>query len=418
VLPQWLEGLVEEWRRFNEDPSKHPMHLASVVASSGYVMGLAVSLSDLIAPGAPAEMPLTPALFAGFGIGALYATLLRYANVRMWASPKKQKNVVITGSARGIGKAMAREFLLAGDRVVITSRSERAVAQAVRELREEVGGGCTVHGVACEVTSPSSVARLASASAALLGRVDVWVNNAAYSGSFKPFDEFTDAQLGAVTRTNLLGSLYGSRAAFRLMAAQPDGGHIFNMDGAGADGSPTPMYAAYGATKAGISHLMASLQGEADVAGLPIGVHTCSPGMVLTNLLLEGATLRNKQVFNILCEHPETAAGFLVPRLRSVIALRKRSQYIQYLTPSRAMGRFLTAPLRTGRFFDAAGRPGYLPEYERIMGKGAEDTARLLAWVRRRDHALTLSYSLTMACTYAALVMHSVEPAVTAAVMQ
>lgn len=60
--------------------------------------------TDLIAPGAPAEMPLTPALFAGFGIGALYATLLRYANVRMWASPKKQKNVVITGSARGIGK--------------------------------------------------------------------------------------------------------------------------------------------------------------------------------------------------------------------------------------------------------------------------------------------------------------------------
>jgi hypothetical protein len=49
-------------------------------------------------------MSLTPALFAGFGIGALYATLLRYANVRIWAAPKKQKTVVITGSARGIGK--------------------------------------------------------------------------------------------------------------------------------------------------------------------------------------------------------------------------------------------------------------------------------------------------------------------------
>eukprot|EP00873_Tetraselmis_striata_P008496 jgi/Tetstr1/428760/TSEL_018748.t1 len=71
------------------------------------------------------------------------------------------------------------------------------------------------------------------------------------------------------------------------------------------------------------------------------------------------------------------AAGFLVPRLRIATALRKqRRQYIQYLTSSRAMGRFLTARLvRSGRFFDAAGRPSYLPEYERIMVKGAEDTA-------------------------------------------
>jgi len=412
VLPGPLEVVVDEWRKFNADPSKHPMHLASVVCSSGYVMALAVSLSEVIAPGAPAEMSLTPALFAGFGIGALYATLLRYANVRIWAAPKKQKTVVITGSARGIGKAMAREFLLAGDKVVITSRSERTVASAVRELRAEVGAGATVYGVSCDVTSQSSVARLASISTSLLGDVDVWINNAANSGSFKRFTDLTDTQLNEVVRSNLLGSLYCSRAAFRLMAARAargnGGGHIFNMDGAGADGTATPMYAAYGATKAAIGHLMGSLQAEAASKDLPIGVHTCSPGMVLTNLLLEGATLRNKQVFNILCEHPETAAGFLVPRIRSVVALDKRRQYIQYLTPSRALSRFLTAPLRAGRFFDAEGQPGYLNEYERVMGKGAEDTRRLVEWVRRRDHALVMSYSATMACTYAALVMHAI----------
>ena len=65
---------------------------------------------------------------------------------------------------------------------------------------------------------------------------------------------FIDArpdQIQEVVQTNLLGCLLCTRAAVRLMAAQPRGGHIFNMDGAGADGLPTPQYAAYGATKAG-----------------------------------------------------------------------------------------------------------------------------------------------------------------------
>jgi hypothetical protein len=54
-----------------------------------------------------------------------------------------------------------------------------------------------------------------------------------------------------VVTTNLQGSLLCTRAALRAMARQPRGGHVFNMDGAGADGMATPQYAAYGATKAG-----------------------------------------------------------------------------------------------------------------------------------------------------------------------
>ena len=59
-----------------------------------------------------------------------------------------------------------------------------------------------------------------------------------------------------------------------------------------------PQYASYGATKAAIAQLHATLQHEAAaLAGLGrVGVHALSPGMVLTGLLLEGATRRNKQV--------------------------------------------------------------------------------------------------------------------------
>ena len=60
-----------------------------------------------------------------------------------------------------------------------------------------------------------------------------------------------EQQLAEVVQTNLLGSLLATRAACRVMEAQPTGGHVFNMDGAGADGAATPQYVAYGATKAG-----------------------------------------------------------------------------------------------------------------------------------------------------------------------
>ena len=58
----------------------------------------------------------------------------------------------------------------------------------------------------------------------------------------------------------------------------------------------TPQYAAYGATKAGIAQVMGSVAAECRENGIRVGVHTLSPGMVLTDLILDGATNQNKQV--------------------------------------------------------------------------------------------------------------------------
>ena len=68
------------------------------------------------------------------------------------------------------------------------------------------------------------------------------------------FIDSTPQQLQRVVTTNMTGTLLCTRAAMQVMQKQEGGGHIFNMDGAGADGMPTPQYAAYGATKAGMPH--------------------------------------------------------------------------------------------------------------------------------------------------------------------
>lgn len=65
------------------------------------------------------------------------------------------------------------------------------------------------------------------------------------------FLDASPSQLDQVVRTNMVGALLCTRAALQAMQQQPNGGHVFNMDGAGADGMATPQYAAYGATKAG-----------------------------------------------------------------------------------------------------------------------------------------------------------------------
>lgn len=104
------------------------------------------------------------------------------------------------------------------------------------------------------------------------------------------------------------------------MRRQKAGGHIFNMDGAGADGNPTPRFAAYGATKRSLGQLNKSLEAELKLAeNNRVGIHNLSPGMVTTQLLMSGAdTPQSKFFINCLAETPDVVAQKLVPRIREV----------------------------------------------------------------------------------------------------
>lgn len=363
-----------------------------LVVGSAWLMTATVQLA-----GAAALSPVWLPLVAGGALGGLYSAANHIGVRRLWRSPTGPLRVVVTGGSTGIGKALAREFLRSGDRVIVTSRSLAGAQRAVEQLREEVGLGIDITGLDCDVSCPASVDRLVARAQAQLGGIDVVVNNAGYSGSFQSLLEQSAEQVERVVRTNLLGSLLVTRAALRAMAEQPGGGHIFNLDGAGADGSPTPKYAAYGATKIGIAQLQRTMQVEAAGLPNPVGVHNLSPGMVLTELLLEGATPANKQAFNILCEHPETVAAFLVPRARSVVARGQVGAAIRYLTPARALAKLLTAPLNIGKYFDSEGRAVYPAERERILGQKARRTQRLQRRAARRSVPLQLAYSFSMA---------------------
>ncbi|OAY53758.1 probable chlorophyll(ide) b reductase NYC1, chloroplastic isoform X1 [Manihot esculenta] len=294
------------------------------------------------------------------------------------------RNVVITGSTRGLGKALAREFLLSGDRVVIASRSHESVDTTVKELEENLREGlmtangssrtnlahAKVVGISCDVCEPSDVQKLANFAVNEFGSIDIWINNAGTNKGFRPLLQFNDEDIQQIVSTNLVGSILCTREAMRVMVNQPRGGHIFNMDGAGSGGSSTPLTAVYGSTKCGLRQLQSSLLKECKRS--KVGVHTASPGMVLTDLLLSGSTLKNKQMFNIICELPETVARSLVPRMRVVKGTGKA---INYLTPPRILLALVTAWLRQGRWFDDQGRALYAAEADRLRN-WAENRAR------------------------------------------
>lgn len=252
--------------------------------------------------------------------------------------------VVITGSTKGIGLAMAECFLSAGDRVLITSRSASAVDATVVDFSGRFGDEC-VYGMACNVGDVGQVEDLAAFARESLGGVDLWINNAGSNGYlYANLVDFPAEALAEIVSTNVLGSLLCSRAAIKLMMNQPGGGHVFNMEGAGSDGNPTSKYAAYGFSKAGMIQLAKSLATE--TKDLPVGVHTLSPGPVNTELVASGQFAFGKIgriLLNTIAETPEAVAEDLVPKLRDFTfkpGTTKSAKAIRFLTPDKAFKKF------------------------------------------------------------------------------
>jgi chlorophyll(ide) b reductase len=189
--------------------------------------------------------------------------------------------------------------------------------------------------------------------------VDLWINNAGSNGyAFGPLMDQAEEDLVAIVETNVLGTLLGCREAIRVMRTQRGGGHVFNMDGAGADGGATPRFAAYGATKRSLEQLGKSLRSELRAAGVGnVGVHNLSPGMVTTQLLMAGADTRVARFFiNVLAEEPATVAAALVPRMRAAPAEARTplgaiagGSYIRFLTKPRAYAQIIKRLVRGER---------------------------------------------------------------------
>lgn len=257
--------------------------------------------------------------------------------------------IIITGSTRGIGFALANKFLELGDSVLISSRHSIDIEYVVDELSKKYPS--KVYGKECDVGEYGQLIALGEYAKECFGVIDFWINNAGITNSKRTslLDTQTDDIIN-VNHINLNGTIFGVKAALNSMATQSSG-HILIMGGMGTSGRATPNSLAYGVSKAGFHQLLKTLVEETKKS--PLGIHMILPGMVLSDLLLKDATLESKRIFNILAEKPSTVANYIVPKVKN---LNGTGKYIKFLKPASVIFRFATAWRYKNRFFDENGK--------------------------------------------------------------
>jgi short-subunit dehydrogenase len=192
--------------------------------------------------------------------------------------PLSEQVVVVTGASQGIGRATALMLADRGAGVVVAARNEEALNELVAEI--EANGG-EAEAVVADVGDPEQVERIAEAAVARFGRVDTWVNNAAVS-TYATVEQLSPEEIERVVQVNLLGPMYGSRAAVGVMKGR-GGGTIVNVGSALSDRA-VPLQAAYVASKHGLAGFSEALRLKLMHASANIDVVVILPSSINTPL--------------------------------------------------------------------------------------------------------------------------------------
>lgn len=256
-----------------------------------------------------------------------------------------QQNVVITGSTQGLGFGYASEFLKRGHNVVVSGRTKAGVETALERLAaDSAAGGGRVIGVACEVSRMQDVQDLWDRAVAAFGRVDIWLNNAGYARTGAAFIDNTPAQIEAMVRANVIGSINAAQVAVAGMARQGGGQLFLTLGGGGASGRVVPGMAVYSTTKRAVKYLAGALVKERrEARDDSIRIGTISPGVNLTEGLLREmralpapARARALKQLEFIGEHVGTTTPWIVER---ILASTRQGEDITWLTNSRLLGR-------------------------------------------------------------------------------
>ncbi len=182
------------------------------------------------------------------------------------------KVAIVTGAANGIGKAIAETFVAEGAKVVIADIDDAAGAAVAGAL------GGAAHFVRTDVSDATSVNDVVDAAVDRFGQLDVMVNNAGISGSFRRLmmDDLRDFH--KVIAVDLLGVMLGTQAAARRMA--PGGSIISTTSIAGIQ--PGVGFSSYRAAKAGVIHF--SRCAAIELAELGLRVNVIAPGNIATQI--------------------------------------------------------------------------------------------------------------------------------------
>lgn len=230
----------------------------------------------------------------------------------------KGKIACITGSARGLGYAMAIDMLKEGATVVINDLDEASVASAVEALRSE---GYSVYGHAANIADKEQVMAMMDFIQDTFGRLDILVNNA--GGELrtpKKIEDIMEEHWDLVLGVNLKGTFLCSQAALPLMKAT-GGGSMINLASIGGRTASIVTGVAYAAAKGGIISFTRRLAKE--MGPYQIRVNAIAPGLVISGERLQ-------ETWDKMAEAEQTSVLDDIP-LRRLGTLEDQAKVVTFL---------------------------------------------------------------------------------------
>ena len=218
----------------------------------------------------------------------------------------KSKKAIITGGARGLGKATAIAFAKEGIDVAISGRNEDTLKRTVAEL--ETYGIKAIYSV-FDVSNYEQVKTGIKDIIERFGSVDILVNNAGIGG-FGSFNEMEVSQWSQIIQTNLMGMYYVTKEVLPHLIAKNEGDIINVSSTAGLTGNPTT--SAYSASKFAVIGMSESLMKE--VRKHNIRVVTLTPSTIESDMSIEAGIAKKGSEDSVL--QPEDFAELIVAGLK------------------------------------------------------------------------------------------------------
>jgi NAD(P)-dependent dehydrogenase (short-subunit alcohol dehydrogenase family) len=190
--------------------------------------------------------------------------------------PIEQQVMVVMGAASGIGRETALQLAAQGARLVVADFDGDGLTSLMAEV---VRSGGRVVPMVADVASFEQMSAVAERAVVEFGRLDTWVHVAATS-IYAPFTDTTPDEFQRVVNVDLMGQVYGAKAALPHLIASGDGGliHISSIEARRA----VPYHTSYGAAKHGIHGFLEALRLELKHQKLPVSVTEIEPSSINT----------------------------------------------------------------------------------------------------------------------------------------
>lgn len=220
----------------------------------------------------------------------------------------KNKNILITGASRGLGKELAHTFARAGARLAIVGRNIETISATANELKQQ---GYDVTAIEGDTGSKYDAYRITGLAFEALGSIDILINNAATLGteSLQLLLDTDCEQIEAALQTNLIGPFRLTKAVAGSMLFA-GGGTVINIT---SDASivPYPEWGAYSVSKAALDHLTKILAVESATAAIKFIL--LDPGEMDTSLHAQALPLADPNTLS----QPAAVAAALVEHLQN-----------------------------------------------------------------------------------------------------